>query len=148
MEKICAYETCENKVLSKGYCNGHYQQLLYGKELKPLRKANPNAGRKNKWEDVICEVVVCKRNVKVSGLCFTHYQRLRNMNITREELIVLTNTCEVCGTESERAHLDHNHENGVVRGVLCHQCNIALGMIKENKIIAENLIKYIEKYSN
>jgi hypothetical protein len=148
MEKICAYETCEKKVLSKGYCNGHYQQFLYGKTLKPLRNSNPNAGRKNKWDGIVCEVIVCKRNAKISGLCFTHYQRLRNMNITRDELILLTNVCEVCGTESERAHLDHNHDTGIVRGVLCHQCNIALGMIKENKIIAGNLIKYIEKYSD
>lgn len=42
----CAFPNCDGggtmaKFLRKGYCNGHYQQLLLGKTLKPLRKQMP-----------------------------------------------------------------------------------------------------------
>src|SRR3990167_11087950 len=32
--------------------------------------------------------------------------------------------CAICGRESERSlNIDHDHETGVVRGLLCNSCN-------------------------
>lgn len=42
-------------------------------------------------------------------------------------------------------HIDHDHSTGRVRGVLCRECNIALGILSENKETMKNLIKYIDK---
>lgn len=39
--------------------------------------------------------------------------------------------------------VDHNHKTGEVRGLLCNNCNRALGYIKENKNTLENMIKYL-----
>jgi hypothetical protein len=50
------------------------------------------------------------------------------------------NKCSICSKEldntiksgSNKPHLDHDHETGKVRAVLCADCNIAIGLFKEN----------------
>lgn len=43
-------------------------------------------------------------------------------------------------------HLDHCHETGKIRGLLCHYCNTSLGIIRESKEHALALAEYITKY--
>lgn len=141
MKTICSFSKCENSIHSKGLCKGHYQQQYHGKELTELG----SRGRRKIWGNIKCDVESCDAMAVSSGLCARCYGRLRNIDISRDDLIKLPGTCEVCGS-SERMHLDHDHITGKARGVLCHKCNIALGMIMENKTIATELIKYINKY--
>lgn len=53
------------------------------------------------------------------------------------------NKCEICGEKENKKKLciDHNHETGELRGILCSKCNSALGLFKDN---IENLKKAIE----
>src|SRR5690348_15420709 len=43
--------------------------------------------------------------------------------------------CAVCNriqiTNIEAFHIDHNHSTGKIRGILCHHCNLALGLLRE-----------------
>lgn len=41
-------------------------------------------------------------------------------------------------------HIDHCHETGRVRGLLCHRCNCALGYAREDAKVLTGLINYIE----
>lgn len=37
-------------------------------------------------------------------------------------------TCDICGEEAERyLHIDHDHDSGAFRGLLCGRCNVGLG---------------------
>lgn len=49
------------------------------------------------------------------------------------------------GHPMSRPCLDHNHTTGAIRKVLCHGCNSALGLIKENFDTALRLAKYIQE---
>lgn len=56
--------------------------------------------------------------------------------------------CAICGRhESEasrgRLHLDHCHETGRIRGLLCSPCNIAIGMFRESRDALAAAIKYL-----
>lgn len=38
------------------------------------------------------------------------------------------NRCAMCGCESDRLVMDHDHETGLERGLLCRSCNTNEGM--------------------
>jgi len=61
--------------------------------------------------------------------------------------------CLICGSTSCTRKLkdpryplcvDHDHSTGIVRGLLCHSCNVLLGYCKEDINILNNAIKYLE----
>lgn len=54
--------------------------------------------------------------------------------------------CEACGSRTCRMHIDHNHKTGQVRGILCHHCNVVLGMVGDNVDHIEALICYVERH--
>jgi hypothetical protein len=43
--------------------------------------------------------------------------------------------------------VDHNHETGQVRDLLCHNCNALLGMCREDKAVLLAAIKYLWKWN-
>ena len=40
--------------------------------------------------------------------------------------------CNICGTYNARFVRDHNHNTGMIRGILCEQCNSWLGVFVKN----------------
>ncbi len=52
--------------------------------------------------------------------------------------------CEVCGS-NKRIGIDHDHETGIVRGSLCHNCNVALGLVKEDTNVLKSMVNYINE---
>lgn len=57
------------------------------------------------------------------------------------------NKCGICHIEMKTPYVDHDHETGKTRMLLCHHCNTLLGMAKENIAILNNAIKYLETYN-
>lgn len=55
--------------------------------------------------------------------------------------------CAICLTPDPGAgrnwHVDHCHETGVVRGLLCTHCNLGLGHFKDNRVSLANAAKYL-----
>lgn len=49
--------------------------------------------------------------------------------------------CEVCNTD-QRLCVDHCHDSGRVRGVLCSKCNFALGALRDNPKLINRLLTY------
>lgn len=54
--------------------------------------------------------------------------------------------CAVCITpflnESE-AYVDHDHSSKWVRGLLCHQCNVAIGLLRDDPKVISNAAEYV-----
>lgn len=60
--------------------------------------------------------------------------------------------CAICGSTSpngvriSRFHVDHCHETGRVRGLLCENCNKGIGLFHDNPDLIMLAIKYLERY--
>ena len=67
--------------------------------------------------------------------------------ITSQEFdaIMEKGKCECCDA-TDNLCIDHNHATGKVRGLLCKSCNTALGMLCEDTIRINNLIKYLNTH--
>ena len=78
------------------------------------------------------------------------YRRERTYGITEEDFMKMIDNqkweCAVCKKSiDESCHVDHNHENGKVRGLLCDSCNKGLGFFKDNVEHLASAIKYLSK---
>jgi hypothetical protein len=50
----------------------------------------------------------------------------------------------ICGrNHKNRLHVDHNHKNGEIRGLLCYRCNYALGLLGDDPQNLEKLANYL-----
>lgn len=51
--------------------------------------------------------------------------------------------CVIC-LAAPPEHVDHDHETGAVRGVLCFSCNAALGQLKDRPDVMRRAADYVE----
>ena len=55
------------------------------------------------------------------------------------------NKCAICKNEfTKTPSIDHCHNTGLVRGLLCSDCNVGIGFLKDNKEYLSNAIKYLK----
>lgn len=58
--------------------------------------------------------------------------------------------CAICSDyfeDSRKLHIDHCHSSGKVRGLLCSQCNQAIGLMKDDRNILLSAIAYLDLHS-
>jgi hypothetical protein len=60
------------------------------------------------------------------------------------QIIKNAGKCESCGS-TLRLCLDHCHKTGTIRGVLCSNCNTALGLLNDDTKKIGNLINYLSR---
>lgn len=54
--------------------------------------------------------------------------------------------CRICRSDETTGkgwHTDHDHQTGVVRGILCYDCNIMLGHAKDSITRLEGAVAYL-----
>ena len=78
--------------------------------------------------------------LKRYGLCLEDYFKLLHKQKGK---------CAICGTTKPGARygrfaVDHNHQTGQVRGLLCNCCNSFLGHINDNVEIAHQVVIYLK----
>jgi len=113
-----------------------YSTVYYRKNKERFRKYREKSKEKNK-----------ERQLKI------------NHGITPEEqelmLVRCNGRCEICFVEvkkkdgmsqkSDYMCIDHCHNTGSIRGILCCRCNLALGGFKDSIDILKSAVKYLER---
>lgn len=78
-------------------------------------------------------------------------RRIKQFGINEEEynkmVDKVNNRCEICGRHTKELEkslcIDHDHNTGKIRGLLCSDCNVAIGRFKDNINSIKNAIKYL-----
>jgi hypothetical protein len=52
--------------------------------------------------------------------------------------------CWICGDHQEVLCVDHSHSTLDVRGLLCRDCNLALGKFKDDILVVKRAVAYLE----
>lgn len=144
MTEPCSFEGCKNLSAQAGRCQTHYEQVRVKGVLTPVRAF----GIYTRGE-LRCPVPNCKKPQQSKGHCNPHAKMLEKYSVTPEELArVWSNpACSNpgCGATT-RLHMDHDHNSGTFRALLCNGCNSALGMLKEDTARISGLREYIERF--
>lgn len=93
-------------------------------------------------------------------------QATRDANLRREFGITLdeyerlataqNDLCAICGEpetyrhqkdgRTKRLAVDHDHETGIVRALLCHACNVAIGYLDEDSALLRRAADYLDSH--
>ena len=49
---------------------------------------------------------------------------------------------QTCGMRTALS-VDHDHRSGAIRGLLCHRCNLALGLFREDANLLRQALEYL-----
>ena len=118
----CSVEGCDKPAKCKGMCNSHYNKQRWADGVRPP-SVNPASRR---------DAHLRHRY----GISLAEYQRILGEQ---------GGVCAVCKqpptSENTRAHwegklcVDHCHDSDKVRGLLCNDCNLAVGYGKTAEIL-------------
>lgn len=81
-----------------------------------------------------------------------HYKRKFGISLEQynEMLNAQNGVCAICRNTCDAGlnlAVDHCHDCGQVRALLCKNCNTALGLLKENTDIMQAAIQYVRNHS-
>jgi len=142
--QVCSQANCDRKVSAKGLCRAHYGQARLMVQLRPIR------ARVARHRGAKCDVTTCDQARHSLRWCRPHYHWWREFGVDPQVyddiLVSQGGVCAICRTNcatGRRLALDHDHGTGKVRGLLCSNCNRAIGLLREDPAIVEAALKYL-----
>ena len=84
---------------------------------------------------------------------YYEYQAASRFKVKRADIQAIrasTSVCEICGDlpGKKRLAIDHDHATGVLRGMLCHTCNLGLGAFKDDVLRVHKAALYLAKHQS
>ncbi len=129
-----------------------------------IEKSDPRFKERPQKECPECGTVFQPRTVRhtyctaqCSKAAWENGYFMRQYGISREKYDRMfeeqDHKCKICGEEGFRINsktektlcIDHCHSTGVIRGLLCHNCNRALGLLQDKKHLLQSAIEYLER---
>jgi hypothetical protein len=152
MSKQCSVEGCTRVERCKRLCNHHYFKEYDGKRrhdagrrLTQKKFYHANPGRQRAYER---KYRAKHRDRLRSELAGRRYGKDKDW--FSKTIIAQGNLCAMCGEEfgigSWRPCVDHHHASNTARAILHHNCNTALGLLKENPERCRRAAEYLEKF--
>lgn len=113
-------------------------------QSRAWRKANPERSRETQRR-------AYRRDIIKSREKSIHYVRKSRYGLTPTDFKQLKaeqeNRCAICQKESEQLWIDHDHQTGKIRALLCPSCNLLIGKLEASSCLLDKALKYLKKYS-
>lgn len=87
---------------------------------------------RQRWKERSDEIKIKVRKSKY-GVTAEQYDQM---------MLAQNECCDLCG-KKRRLCIDHNHQTKAVRALLCHPCNTAIGLLKEDPELMWRAIEYV-----
>lgn len=140
----------ENKALKRQPLNLTFKSCPKCNEEKPASEFYKDYRNSERLESWCKKCKALSTNSRVGAIKYwphlsaaeglSEYNRLFNLQM---------GCCSICdehqSTLSKAMAVDHNHETGEVRGLLCLECNLGLGKFRDSSVILEKAINYLNK---
>jgi hypothetical protein len=129
----------------KKFCKECFKEK---KRLQRLRRiaADPTKLAKENEQKKIWEAQNPEK-VKLIRLRNRAKKRGIDTKFIEEYYLVHSGKCEICYEKPSRElAIDHCHQTGVFRGLLCNRCNLVLGQVEDSYFILQNMLEYIGKH--
>ncbi len=118
---------------------------------KPENKAKAKQATKRFYDNNPDYLIGQYQRYKKKNPLWSRQQQLKvKYEITLEEFDLIfanqNNGCAICKSWSHNGrgwHVDHDHNNGRIRGVLCNNCNVAIGHMRDSIEILTAAINYL-----
>jgi len=165
----------KNKEKEKAYARAYYEnnreklnarQRTYSEKYKERKKANNKAYREKNKEKIRAYARAYyennreKLNVKHKAYREKNRDKKRGGELKRkfgiglhEYNLILTEQkgkCACCGIHQNELTMnlavDHDHDTGLIRGLLCGNCNTAIGKLGDNIEGLMKALNYLEKH--
>jgi hypothetical protein len=122
------------------------------RQTDPNYAAELSAKNKARKQRAYAEGRIKKPSREKQRLYYRRNALKKKYGITLEEfrdmLAAQGHRCAICATPAPRGkgwHVDHCHDTGTVRGVLCSLCNVGIGCLGEDPIRFRAAIAYLLK---
>jgi hypothetical protein len=119
------------------------------REANPDRVREHNQRRGTQWTPEARAKYAITEREKHDSYLWRHY----GITLKQYEKMLADQggVCAICKQEcnrqnSKRLCVDHDHGTGVVRGLLCFQCNVGIGKFKESLDILRKAVRYMESH--
>ena len=154
MLKTC--NTCKIEQDTSNFYKSKKDGLMYSckscsrKNKDEWNKNNPEKTKiQNRKSDKVRSI-----KIKEDPIRYRKYREIQVKNkygISMEDydkmFLSQNSVCAICKSSTINALcVDHNHETGQIRGLLCHRCNLVIGNAKENINTLLETITYLQKY--
>ena len=133
----------EQTALASKYPQGYFKEKKCRHCSKPF---TPNAPSEHYCSDICKDYGIGNAYLKrVYGITIEDYKDI---------YIQQNGKCAICNTDgytmdslrhNVKLNVDHCHTTNKVRGLLCHDCNRALGLLKDNISILSSAINYLQE---
>jgi len=138
---------------SRGLCQPCYMKASRVGDFASAGQATCHPDRKT-YALALCLSCYRQKQRKTSPARQPWALRAKRYNTSQEDLRRLFRAqdakCASCSAEllegSRFTHVDHDHETGGIRGILCYSCNTTLGNAKDNLVRLRACADYLERY--
>lgn len=124
------------------YYRKHKEKILASRRADyardPLREIAKNKAWRERNPHITYRHSLKSRLAKY-GLTIAEYER---------RVLAQAGLCDICGKpDTRRLSVDHSHVTGVVRALLCRNCNAGLGHFMDDPRLLLSAAKYIKRWS-
>lgn len=144
---------CRNR---HSYLKHHERRKQEVREYQKENREDVLAKKRRQWYELRNDPVRYREYLDKRKIDADWKRIFKAYGLTRDEFEHMVEDqnglCAICGRGPQvrgthkRLLVDHDHETGCIRGLLCSDCNVALGLLQDDVARLQKAIEYVKSH--